>query len=74
MTNSYQGCSDQELADSLQRELDLRLMNDTAAREKVSEAIRRLSNKKESKEVKELRAENKRLQAKLKKVKSIIED
>lgn len=74
MPSRYQGCSDQELADSLQRELDLRLMNDTAAREKVSEAIRRLSNKKESKEVKELRAENKRLQAKLKKVKSIIED
>ena len=74
MASHYQDCSDQELADSLQRELNLRLMNDTAAREKVSEAIRRLSNKKESSEVKQLRAENKKLRSKLNKVKSIIED
>lgn len=73
--DQYASCSNKQLARMLKGELDLHQMNDTAAREKVREAITRLEvldKLNESSVVKSLKAELAEKNAKLNKIEKIL--
>lgn len=83
MSGPYEHTSDEKLVDMVQHELQLHMMNDTAAMDKVRELVDRFSrshvtirnaDKYLREENKRLTKENKTLVTKLKKVKLILND
>jgi len=69
----YSEVSDEKLAEMLQGELNLHMLNDTAAREKIAEAVTRLGKpKSESKIVKALRQQLAEKSKKLEKIEKIL--